>query len=233
MINCMIIDDEPLSVDILSSYIQKFSFLSLKISFNSSLQALEYAGMAEIDLIFLDIHIPDLNGLNFYKALSTRPEVIFTTAYSEYAATGFELNAIDYLLKPIPLERFVSAVNKAKDYITYKNRRAVADKDYFFINASYKTHKIFFDDILWLEGLKDYTKIFLKGNPNPLLILQNLKYFEDFLPEKEFIRVHRSYIVSVRKMDTITRKQITIGNSTIPVSDNYRERIFSVINENQ
>ncbi len=230
MINCLIIDDEPLAVDILTSYIQKVSFLKLEASCNDPLQALEYLGNNQIDLLFLDVHMPGINGLDFFRTLHKKPEVIFTTAYSKYAFEGFELKAVDYLLKPISLERFITSVNRAKDYLDYKNNSAAVEKDYFFINASYKIHKVFYSDIIYLEGLKDYTKIYLEGNPNPLLILQNLKYFEDFLPKEDFVRIHRSFMISVRKLNTITRKLVTIGSFSMPVSDNYRERLFSIIN---
>lgn len=230
MINCLIIDDEPLAVDILASYIQKVSFLKLEASCNDPLQALDYLNSNQVDLLFLDVHMPGINGLDFFRTLHKKPEVIFTTAYSKYAFEGFELKAIDYLLKPISLERFITSVNRAKDYIDHKNNVVLAEKDYFFINASYKIHKVFYCDIIYLEGLKDYTKIYLEGNPNPLLILQNLKYFEDFLPKEDFVRIHRSFMIPVRKLNTITRKLVTIGNFSMPVSDNYRDRLFSIIN---
>ena len=231
MINCLIIDDEPLAVDILSSYVQKISFLKLEATCSDPLQALEYLSDHHIDLLFLDIQMPGMNGLDFYRTLNKKPALIFTTAYSKYAFEGFEVKAIDYLLKPVSFERFITAVNRAKDFIDYKSN-AIAEKEYFFINASYKIHKIFYSDIIYLEGLKDYTKIYLEGNPNPLLILQNLKYFEDFLPKEDFVRIHRSFITSIRKLNTITRKLVTIGNHSMPISDNYRERLFSIININ-
>ena len=229
--NCLIIDDEPLAIDILSSYVQKVSFLKLEATCNDPLQALDYLSDHNIDLLFLDIQMPGINGLDFYRSLNKKPALIFTTAYSKYAFEGFELKAIDYLLKPVSFERFITAVNRAKEFVDYKSN-SVNEKEYFFINASYKIHKIFYNDIIYLEGLKDYTKIYLEGNPNPLLILQNLKYFEDFLPKDDFVRIHRSFITSIRKLNTITRKLVTIGNLSMPISDNYRERLFSIINLN-
>lgn len=226
--NCMIIDDEPLALDLLESYIGKISFLNLAVKCNEPLSALQHFKNYKIDLLFIDIQMPDINGINFYRSLPTKPEVIFTTAHPEFALEGFNLNAIDYLLKPISFERFVFAVNKAKDFFELKNNKSNS-KDYFFINASHKIHKIFYQDILYLEGLKDYTKIHLSNSPNPLLILQNLKYFEDALPKGEFVRVHRSYIVALNKLNTITKKIVAIGPRDIPVSDNYREKLFSMI----
>ncbi|MEI6946880.1 LytTR family DNA-binding domain-containing protein [Paraflavisolibacter sp. H34] len=229
MINCLIIDDEPLALEVLETYIRKVPFLKLVAQCNEPLQALHYFDEHDIDLLFLDIHMPDISGIEFFKALPKKPEVIFTTAFSEYALAGFELNAIDYLLKPISFERFMTAVNRAKEYIEFKGSKTSSNKEYFFINAAHKIHKILYNDILYLEGLKDYTKIFLANTTNPLLILQNLKYFEDFLPGNEFVRIHRSYIVPVSKLNTITKKEVTIGGHAMPVSDNYRDRLFALI----
>ena len=195
------------------------------------LQSLLYLDQGPVDLLFLDVNMPAISGIDFYRSLTKKPEVIFTTAYSEYALKGFELNAIDYLVKPIGLDRFMNAVNKAKDYIEYKNSKGnYANKEYFFLNASHKILKVFYNDILYMEGWKDYTKIFLESNPKPLLILHNLKYFEELLPVQQFIRVHRSYIIALNKLNTITKKSVTIGSVTMPVSDNYRSSLFSLLN---
>jgi len=226
---CMIIDDEPLALDLLESYIEKIPFLHLSEKCNEPLSALHHFNTHQIDLLFIDIQMPDMNGINFFRSLPTKPEVIFTTAHPEFALEGFNLNAIDYLLKPISFERFVFAVNKAKDYFELKHNKQSGTREYFFINASHKIHKVFYKDILYLEGLKDYTKIHLSNSPHPLLILQNLKYFEDSLPKGEFVRVHRSYIVAMNKLNTVTKKVVAIGLKDIPVSDNYREKLFSLI----
>ena len=226
--NCMIIDDEPLALDLLESYIEKISFLHLTAKCNEPLSALHHFNNQHINLLFVDIQMPDMNGINFFRSLPVKPNVIFTTAHSEYALEGFNLNAIDYLLKPISFERFVFAVNKAKDYFELKSNK-FNSKEYFFINASHKIHKVFYKDILYLEGLKDYTKIHLSTSSNPLLILQNLKYFEDALPKGEFVRIHRSYIVAMDKLNTVTKKMVAIGQRDIPISDNYRDKLFSLI----
>ncbi|HEU4471082.1 MAG TPA: response regulator, partial [Flavisolibacter sp.] len=176
MINCLLIDDEPLALDLLESYISKISFLKLTARCNEPLLALSYLEQQPVDLLLIDIQMPDINGIDFYRSLSKKPEVIFTTAFPEYALQGFELNAVDYLLKPISFERFVMAMNRANELIEFKTNKAL-NRDYFFINASHKIHKVLYSDILYLEGLKDYTKIHLSSSPNPLLILQNLKYF--------------------------------------------------------
>ncbi|HYM95124.1 MAG TPA: response regulator transcription factor [Chitinophagaceae bacterium] len=229
MINCLFIDDEPLALKLLEDYLQKTLYLNLAGKFEEPLKALPLIGSGNIDLLFLDIKMPDISGIDFYKSLSNKPEVIFTTAYSEYAMNGFELNALDYLLKPISFQKFITTCNRAKDYIEARKNKPGLTKDYFFINAAHKLHKIFYSDILYMEGFKDYTKIHLKNSPVPLLVLYNLKYFETFFSENEFIRIHRSFIVPVRMLNTISRKSVTIGNKNIPVSDNYRENLFSMI----
>ncbi|MFI5132772.1 MAG: LytR/AlgR family response regulator transcription factor [Chitinophagales bacterium] len=227
----MLIDDEPLALKILEDFLQKVPYLNLIEKYEEPLKASPVIESGNIDLLFLDIKMPDISGIDFFKSLSHKPEVIFTTAYSDYAINGFELNALDYLLKPISFEKFILACNKAKEYIENKKNRQSSRKDYFFINASHKLHKIFYSDILYMEGFKDYTKIHLKNTPGPLLVLYNLKHFESLLEQNEFIRIHRSFIVPVRMLNTISRKSVTIGNKNIPVSDNYREKFFSIIGQ--
>lgn len=230
MLNCLIIDDEPLAIQLLEDFVNKTPYLKLAGKFEEPLQALSVLESEKIDLLFLDIKMPDISGIDFYKSLVNKPAVIFTTAYSEYAIDGFELKAMDYLVKPISFEKFITACNRVKDYIELMNQKDKG-KEFFFINVSHKLHKIFYDDILYLEGYKDYTKVHLISLPNPLLILHNLKYFEDLLDKKQFIRIHRSYIVSLRKIHTASRKSVTINNNSLPVSDNYRDSFFSLIEQ--
>lgn len=229
MINCLLIDDEPLALQLLEDFVKKTPYLKLAGKFDEPLQALPLLESQQIDLLFLDIKMPDITGIEFFRSLTVKPEVIFTTAYSEFAIDGFELKAMDYLLKPISFEKFVTACNRVKEYIEYKNSKDPKNKDYFFINVSHKLHKIHYDDILYLEGYKDYTKVYLANTVSPLLVLHNLKYFEDLLDQYEFIRIHRSYIVPMRRVDTVSRKSVTIQSHSLPVSDNYRESFFSVI----
>lgn len=228
MIQCTLIDDEPLAISLMEDFIRKVPFLQLDATFNEPMAALAYLNEHDTDLIFLDIRMPDISGIDFFRTLAVRPEVIFITAFSDFALEGFELNAVDYLLKPVSFERFLLAANRAKNAIEGKKHRQPG-KDYFFINASYKIHKLFYKDILYLEGDKDYTKIFLAGVVSPLLVLHNLKYFEDLLREQDFIRVHRSFIVPVNKINTISKKIINIHNKSIPVSNNYRDKLYSYI----
>jgi len=231
VINCLLIDDEPLALQLLEDHVRKIPYLKLAGRFEEPLQALPLLESQQVDLLFLDIKMPDISGIDFFRSLAHKPEVIFTTAYSEFAIDGFELKAIDYLLKPVSFEKFIAACNRVKEYTELKNNKGVAKRDYFFINVSHKLHKLFYDDILYLEGYKDYTKVYLKTATSPLLILHNLKYFEDLFDENEFSRIHRSYIVPIRKINTVSRKSVTIGNQTLPVSDNYRDKLFSVIEQ--
>ncbi len=231
MINCLLIDDEPLALQLLEDHVRKTPYLKLAGRFEEPLQALPLLESQQVDLLFLDIKMPDISGIDFFRSLAHKPEVIFTTAYSEFAIDGFELKAIDYLLKPVSFEKFIAACNRVKEYTELKNNKGVVKRDYFFINVSHKLHKLFYDDILYLEGYKDYTKLYLKTATSPLLILHNLKYFEDLFDENEFSRIHRSYIVPIRKINTVSRKSVTIGNQTLPVSDNYRDKLFSVIEQ--
>jgi DNA-binding LytR/AlgR family response regulator len=233
VINCLLIDDEPLALQLLEDYVRKTPYLKLIGKFEEPLQALPLLESQQIDLLFLDIKMPDISGIEFFKSLRNKPEVIFTTAYSEFAIDGFELKAIDYLLKPISFEKFIIACNRVKEFTDLKNTKGARTRDYFFINVAHKLHKLFYDDILYLEGFKDYTKVYLASSPNPLLILHNLKYFEDLFEETEFTRIHRSYIVSIRKLNTVSRKSVTIVNQTLPVSDNYRDKLFGVVDQVQ
>ncbi len=229
MINCVIIDDEPLALNLLKNHISKTPYLKLISGFEEPLLAIPELEKGNTDLLFLDIHMPDINGIDFYKSLSKKPELIFTTAHAEFAINGFELKAADYLLKPVSFEKFISSVNRIREIIEQKQAKNPRAKDYFFINVAHKMHKIFYEDILYFEGYKDYTKLYLTGSASPLLILHNLKYFETIMDDSDFIRIHRSYIVSVRKTNTISRKSVTIGNVSLPVSDNYRDLLFNRI----
>lgn len=228
MINCALIDDEPLALQLLEDFVNKTPYLKLVGKFEEPMQALTLLESKAIDLLFLDIKMPDISGIDFFRSLSQKPEVIFTTAYSEFAIDGFELKAMDYLLKPVSFEKFLAACNRVRDYLELKKQKTTQTEDYFFINAAHKLHKVFYDDILYLEGLKDYTRIHLVSAP-PLIILHNLKYFEDLLNPSAFIRIHRSYIISLRKLATVSRKSVTIQTRELPVSDNYRESFFSIV----
>lgn len=232
-INCLIIDDEPWALDLMEDFIQKIPYLRLVARCEGPIAARPYFDQEEIDLIFLDIRMPDLSGTQFLKTLPRKPSVIFVTAYNEFAVEGFELDAIDYLLKPVPFDRFVGAVSKAYEYISYRknSRSQQQNDDFLFIKTSHKIQKIFYEDIVYLEGLKDYTRIHLSGSRKPVVTLQTLKYFESRLPASSFIRIHRSYIVSLRKLDTVSRKTVFLGDTELPCSEHYRNVLYTLIGE--
>lgn len=236
MINSVIIDDEPLAAGILQDYIEKIPFIQLKASYTNALEAMQHIEQEEVDLLFLDIHMPDISGLDLLKNLKRRPATIFTTAYQEYAIEGYSLNVIDYLLKPIPFNRFVSATSKAYDYINMvkssKQSSFPAQQEFIFIKTEYKIVKVDLDDILYIEGLKDYSKIYLRDNSKPIFTLQNLKSFEGKLPQDRFIRIHRSYIVSISKINVICKNRVMIAQADIPVSIGFKNNLQEIIFRN-
>jgi DNA-binding LytR/AlgR family response regulator len=228
--NCIIVDDEPLARDLLEDFTAKVPFLRLKALCKNGFEAMEILQKEKIDLIFLDIQMPDLSGLQLFESLSVKPQVIFTTAYHDYAVEGFELDATDYLVKPFTFERFLKAANKA--YRIYHVRNTGEDslkqtdentpKEILFVKEGTTTVRINLTDVLYMEGLKDYIKIFTEGKT--VLTLMPLKTMEEKLPHDTFIRVHRSYIVSIPKIDSIERNRIIIGENWIPVGDHYKEK---------
>lgn len=236
MINSVIIDDEPLAAGILQDYIEKVPFLNLKATFTNALEAIQYIEQEDVDLLFLDIRMPDITGVDLLKNLKKRPAAIFTTAYQEYAIEGYSLNVVDYLLKPIPFTRFVSAATKAYDYINMvKSSRSggyAAQQEFIFIKTEYKIVKVDLSDILYIEGLKDYSKIYLKDNSKPIFTLQNLKSFESKLPQDRFIRIHRSYIVSINKINVICKNRVMIAQTDIPVSIGFKNNLQEIIFRN-
>lgn len=233
---CTIIDDEPLALDLLEDDISKIPFLELTHKFQSPFDAIPALKSGEVDLLFLDIQMPDITGLEFLKSLEKKPLVIFTTAYDQYALEGYNLDVIDYLLKPIPFDRLLKAANKAQELFLARNSNypnAVAQKstaypDYIFIKSGYDIVKLNIDDILFIEGLKDYVKIFLPTQP--VLTLLNLKAIVDKLPATKFVRVHRSYIVALEKIKAIRKNKIIIADKEIPIGEHYKEDFYEIIN---
>lgn len=223
---CIIIDDEPLAIDLLESYVSKIEDLKLIGSFNNPLEALKILRENSVDLLFLDIQMPEITGVEFKKIISPDVKVIFTTAYSEYALESYDLNAVDYLLKPITFQRFLQAVEKVK----HKNTtiEVVSDTDYLFVKTEYRHQKLFFSDILFLKGLSDYVAIQTKDGK--VLTLQNMKDFEQVLPKNKFIRVHKSYIVSLEHIEYIERNRIIIQGEYIPIGATYKDAFWSKIN---
>ncbi|NOT73551.1 MAG: response regulator transcription factor [Cyclobacteriaceae bacterium] len=211
------VDDEPIALEIVSSHASKVPFLELKGCFTDAFKALEYLQRESIDLLFLDIKMPDISGIEFFNSLSKKPLLIFTTAYPEHAVTSFELDAVDYLLKPFSLSRFIKACNKANELHNF--RQKVESSDHLFLKTGYEQVKVMYDDIYYLEATGNYVTFVLKERK----ILSRSTFAEavNLLPAGRFIRVHRSYIVSIDKIDKIEKHQVTVGKVTIPVSEAY------------
>ncbi|WP_279181148.1 LytR/AlgR family response regulator transcription factor [Prevotella histicola] len=222
-LNCIIIDDEPLAADLLASYAKKTLFLNLIGVYNSAIEGIKAIRENRIDLIFLDVQMPELSGLEFAKILPKETKIIFTTAFSQYAVEGYKANALDYLLKPISYDDFLDASNRALDWFkSIRHAEDAANDRFIFVKSEYKLVKIMFDDILYIEGLKDYVKIYLTDDRKPIMSLMNMKKIEESLPKPEFMRIHRSYIVHMKKIDGIDRFRIVVGDSILPISDSYK-----------
>ena len=238
MINCVIIDDEPLAREGIASYVKEVDFLHLVATCENPVELITLLDQHPVDLIFLDVQMPKMNGIDFLKIVQKPPMVIITTAFPNYALEGFQLNVLDYLLKPVTFERFFKSANKAKDYyrLLAKPANPVPDKDdpatdYFFIKCGSKYEKIHFDDILYVEGMQNYITIYTrKGKYITLLYLKNL---EQNLDSRSFIRVHKSYIVSIDKIEGIDGNEIFIQSSRIPISRNYREQVIEQVVTNK
>lgn len=236
-LNCAIIDDEPLALDLLESYVQKTPFLNLTGRYSSAVVALDALREQKVDLLFLDIQMPDLDGMEFSQMVSSDTRIIFTTAFSQYAVDGFRVNALDYLLKPISYKMFQEATDKALKWFELKQASpagvgsASASSDYIFVKSDYKLLKVELKDILYIEGLKDYVKIYTEGTPRPILSLCSMKAMEERLPAGRFLRVHRSFIVQKSKVSVINRNRIVFGTVYIPVSDSYKQEWTAFLNE--
>lgn len=237
MIRTLAIDDEPLALQLVSGYIEKTPGLQLIGKYDNPLDAFEFMNVEPVDLIFLDIQMPDLTGIEFTRALIRGPKVIFTTAYEKYAIEGFKLDVVDYLLKPFSYEEFFKAVQKALRLIKLEQGaeaaiQVEANNDFLFLKSDYKIKRINFNDILYIEGLKDYVKVYTRNDPKPVLSLTSLKSLEAKLPDSKFMRVHRSFIVNLEKIDTIERSRIIFGKVYIPVSDQYKDKFQEFLNKN-
>lgn len=238
MIRCIVVDDKPLAIDILNDYISKVPDLNLVFSSTNPLEALEYIMKNEVDLVFLDIQMPQLNGIQFMKIVQGKCKIVLTTAYTEYALDGFENDAIDYLLKPISFERFYKAVQKSQHYFNAKNEPQVVTQviettptvDYIFVKTEYKLVKVNTDDILYIEGMQNYVAIYTKTEK--IISLQNIKKMEEQLPKKQFARVHKSYMVALNKINSIERSRIYIADAVIPLGDVYRDGFYQLIAAN-
>ena len=229
------IDDEPLALRLVSEYIEKTPFLELAGSFDNPLDAIDFLSSQSVDLIFVDIQMPDLTGIEFARSLENAPKIIFTTAYEKYALEGFKLNAIDYLLKPFSYEEFLKAAQKARKQSELEANvmpSIEANSQFLFLKSEYKIRRINFNDILYIEGLKDYIKVYTTGEDKPVLSLNSIKALEQKLPEDQFMRVHRSFIVNLNKIDTIERSRIIFGKTYVPVSDQYKDKFQEYLDKN-
>lgn len=240
--NCLIVDDEILAQRLLEDYVLKMPQLHIVAKCSNALSALEILQKENIDILFLDIQMPDLTGIELLKIIKNRPAVILTTAYSDYALEGFQLDVLDYLLKPIAFERFVQAVNKACEWANYKNTlsssnqmqqltsETKADKPkvrHLFVKSDYKQIKILFDDILYVEGLREYVSIFTKDKR--IITLETMKNMEIILPHDEFLRIHKSYIVNLQKIDAVNGNMLEVGKEKIPIGKSYKEEVMKVL----
>ena len=236
MLNCIAVDDEPLALNLLEDNISKLSYLNLVATCSDAFEATKVLQENKIDLMFIDIQMPGLTGLEFIKSLPKKPMVILLTAYKQYALDSYDLDVVDYLLKPVALDRFMKACNKAKGLYDLKNsKQQLFDKpvvDYFFQYVDYSQLKILFSDIIWIEGLGDYIKIHLKSSNKPLVIRNTIKAMEDDLPSSKFIRIHKSYIISIDSVTAIRKNSVFIKDFELPVGETYREVIDQLTGKN-
>lgn len=230
ILTCAIIDDEPLAAELLESYVKKTPELHLVGVYGSAVEAMKELRNNPVDLLFLDIQMPELSGMEFAGILPKKTKIIFTTAFDRYAIDGYKVNAADYLLKPISYDSFVLSVNRVLERCKVVDRQDVMSADGFvYVKSEYKLVKINFVDILYIEGVKDYVKIYFRDRRKPVMSLMNMKKLEDYLPKSQFMRVHRSFIVNMSVADMIDRGRIVAGDTFIPVSESYKEQVQEYI----
>ena len=239
-LRCAIVDDEPLALGLLESYAKKTPMLELDGCYPNAVQAMKELPEHPVDLLFLDIQMPELNGLEFSRVVPEETRIVFTTAFSQYAIDGYKVNALDYLLKPISYSDFLQAVNKAVQWFemrkkadgnSFPSMAAGVETDYIYVKSDYKLVQVKLDNILYIEGLKDYIKIHVEGEPRPILSLASMKSMEEKLPANRFIRVHRSFIVQKQKIKMIDKNRIVFGKDYVPISDSYKQDIQNYVNE--
>jgi DNA-binding LytR/AlgR family response regulator len=237
VLNCWIVDDEPLAVSLLESYVNKVPFLKLTGKFSNALSAMQNIATEKVDVLFLDIQMPEVNGMDFAHTISNNTRVIFTTAFSEYAVEGYRVNALDYLLKPFSFEEFVAAAKKAYGWFEIVQQKSIPDIEKtrenvgIFVKSEYKYLHILYDDVLYIEGLKDYVKIYTQDSLKPILSLMSLKQLEEDLPFGNFVRVHRSYIINVDKISSINKNRIIIDKKQIPIGETYKKQFMNLIDK--
>jgi two-component system, LytTR family, response regulator len=232
MLRCIAVDDEPLALELLEDNISKVPFLHLVAKCSNAMEAIKVLQQETVELIFLDIQMPGLTGLQFIQSLGERPMIILITAYEKFALEGFNLDVVDYLVKPVSFERFVKACNKAWELhqLKTKPKETIAGKspDYIFVNVDYSLLKVVIDDIMWIEALKDYIKIYLKSSSKQIITRMTMKSIEELLPANRFIRVHKSYIAAVAFITAVRKTSLMIGAVELPVSETYQEALMKL-----
>lgn len=243
MIRCLLVDDEKLALELMEDNVAKVPYLKLQGKCKNALEAMEFLRREPVDLIFLDIQMPGISGIQFLNSLTNPPMVIMVTAYDNYALEGFNLNVVDYILKPFSFERFLKAVNKVSELVSLRQQKdtplqappvkAPAGADYLFVNADYSIVRINIPDITYVEGLKDYIKIYLKTTDKAVITRLSMRYMEEKLPSDAFARVHKSYIVSLDKVTAFKKNRLMLNQTEIPVSDNFKDRILAYIGHHE
>lgn len=235
-IKTLVVDDEPLALDLVRGYVEQTPFLQLVGSCNNAQEAFEAIEASDVQLVFLDVQMPGMSGLSLAKALNTNdaPKIVFTTAYGEYALEGFKLDAVDYLLKPFDFDEFMKAATKARRIIEMENKEQQptaeqTNADYFFVKSEYKLIRIDIPKIVYIEGLKDYIKIYLDGEPKPILTLYSLKVMDARLSPRGFMRIHRSYIINLEFVRGVERNLIHMPTTKLPMGDGYRQQFMDII----
>ncbi|HSJ70002.1 MAG TPA: LytTR family DNA-binding domain-containing protein [Anditalea sp.] len=239
-IKCIAVDDEPLALDLVCRFIEQTSFLTLVGRFENAIEALGYINQNEVDLLFLDIQMPDLSGMELARVLDAKntakkPRIIFTTAYNQFAIEGYKVDAMDYLLKPFSYEDFLKAATKAFQFFDKQNDTSTPSNnktdEYIFLKVEYQLVKVMLKEITHVEAYKDYVKVYLVGKPNPILSLTSLKNMEELLPSDRFMRIHRSFIISLDHIDSISRNTVNIGNTQITISENHKEAFMQFLSK--
>ncbi|MFV0306004.1 MAG: LytR/AlgR family response regulator transcription factor [Moheibacter sp.] len=234
-VSCIIVDDEPIALALVEKYVNQTPFLELKEKFSNGIKAVEYLNDYSVDVVFSDIQMPDLSGIELSRVIPKSTKVIFTTAFDQYALEGFKVDALDYLLKPFNYEEFLKAALKAKEWIDLKDSQStekLPEKNFLFVKSDYKQIKIDLNEVELIEGLKDYVKIWLKGNSKAILTLMSLKKLTEELPSSQFMRIHKSYIIALDKINEIERNQVLIRDRRITVTDQYKEAFQTYISQN-